>query len=170
MAEVVKVQTKLSVLFGANDLAKLIHETRLTVRSETHHLSFVAVMRKPEKLCRSSVDNSGRVGILDLAQHLKRVPFTLCPHGRDEVAEAVDRQQCRAFKRRDEEATGKVCAVVFDVVKPRTQTFFRDAEHARQFILQVAHSRGVAEPILDLMSCETRDARGGKQDLFVQVC
>src|SRR5215218_4555145 len=98
MAKVVEVQTKPSVLFGANDLAKLVHESRLPVRRKTHHLSFVAVMRKTEKLCGSSVDNSGRVGILDLAQHLNRVPFTECPHRRDEIAKAVDRQQRRTFK------------------------------------------------------------------------
>src|ERR1051326_2228916 len=35
MTEVVEIQTKLSALFSANNLAKLINETRLAVRRET---------------------------------------------------------------------------------------------------------------------------------------
>ena len=58
--------------------------------------------------------------------------------------------------------------MVFDVVKARAQLFFRDAEHAREFILEVAHLRSIAESILDLPGV-TRNAHRGKQDLLVQV-
>jgi hypothetical protein len=150
MTKVVEVQTKLPVLFGANDVAKLVDEARLAVRREAHHFSFVAVMRKAEKLRRRGVDDAGRVRILDLAQHLDRVSFTNGPHRRDEIAKAVDRQQRRAFKRRDKETTGEMCAMMLDVVKARAQLLFRHAKHARQLVFQIAHLRSVAEPIFDL--------------------
>src|SRR5215212_5710372 len=59
MAEVVEVQTKSSILFSADDVAKLTDEPRLPVGRKTHHLSFIAVMGKTEKLRCRSVDNSG---------------------------------------------------------------------------------------------------------------
>ena len=40
------------------------------------------------------------------------------------ISEAVDRQQRRAFKRRDEETAREMRQVVFDVVKLRPQTPF----------------------------------------------
>src|ERR1051326_5616965 len=91
MAKVIEVQTKLPVLFGANDLAKLVDESRPAVRREAHHLAFVAVMRKAEKLCCRRVDDAGRVWILNLAKDVDRVSLTQRPHRRDEIAEAVDR-------------------------------------------------------------------------------
>ena len=59
--------------------------------------------------------------------------------------------------------------MMFDVMKLRAQLFFRNTKHARQFILQVTHFRGIAESILDLMTGKSRNACGGKQDLLVQV-
>src|SRR5258706_14647477 len=58
MAKVIEIQTKLPVLFSANDFTKLFDESRLPVRSQTHDLPFVAVMWKPEKLRRSRVDDT----------------------------------------------------------------------------------------------------------------
>src|SRR5690349_5568265 len=50
MAKVVEVQTELPVFFRANNLANLVNKARLSIRRESHHFSFVAVMWKTEKL------------------------------------------------------------------------------------------------------------------------
>src|SRR5690349_7883594 len=105
MTKVVKIQTKLPTFFGANNLAKLVDETRLAVWREAHHLAFIAVMREAEKLRRCGVNDAGRVRIFNLAEHFDRVPFTTGPHRGDEISEAVDRQKRSAFERRYEEAT-----------------------------------------------------------------
>ncbi len=119
--KVIEVQTKLAALFRANDMAKFVDESRLTVRRKPHHLAFIAVMRKAQKLRRGRVNDAGRMRILNLAQHLDRVPFPVRPHRRDEIAEAVDRQQRRTFEWRNKEATREMRAVMLDVVKPRAQ-------------------------------------------------
>src|ERR1043166_9334717 len=99
MTKVVELQTKLPAFFGANDLAKLIDKTRLAIWRETHHLAFIAIMRKAEKLRRRGVNDARRMRVFDLAQHLDRVAFTEPPHRRDEIAEAVDGQQRRADRK-----------------------------------------------------------------------
>src|SRR6185369_7903565 len=58
MAKVIKAQTKLSVLFRANDLAKLVDEAWSALRREPHYLSLVAVMWEAEKLRRGGVDEA----------------------------------------------------------------------------------------------------------------
>ena len=58
MAEVIEGQTELPVLFSANDLAKLVDESRLTIRRKAHNLSFVAVVWEAEKLRGGRVDDS----------------------------------------------------------------------------------------------------------------
>jgi hypothetical protein len=60
-------------------------------------------------------------------------------------------------------------AMVLDVMKTRFEMFFRNAKHTRELILQIADTRGVAESILDLTPGKTRDTRGRKQDLLVQM-
>jgi hypothetical protein len=154
MAEIIETQTKLPVFFGADDLAKLVDEAWPPIRRETHHLSLVAVMWKAEKLRRRGVNDAGRVWIFNLAQHVDRIIFTHSPHRRDEVTEAVDRQEGRAFKRRNEEAAREMRAMVFDVVKARAQLFLLHAKHARQLVLQIAHLRSVADSIFNLTACE----------------
>src|SRR5215217_4040798 len=163
VTEVIEIQTESPVLLGANDLAKLVDEAWPPVRREPHHLSFIAVMWKPEKLCRSGVDNAGRVWILDLAQDLDRISFAHGPHRRDEIAKTVNGQQCGTLKWRDEETTGEMCAMVFDVVKPCAHLFFRHAKHARELILKIAHPRSVAESIFHLTASKTRNARRREQ-------
>src|SRR5690349_16787172 len=122
MPEEIELETKLPALFGANDLAKLVDEARLAVRREAHHLSFIAVMWKPEELRRRGVNDARRVGILNLAQHLDRVALADAPHRRDEVAKAIDRKQRGALERRDEEAARQMRKMMFDVVKLRAQS------------------------------------------------
>src|SRR5262245_16933315 len=99
MTKVVEIQTKLPVLFGANDFAKLVNESWLAVRCQAHDFSFVAVMRKTEKLRGCGVNDAGRVRILDLAQNVDRVSFTERPHRRDEIAKTIDRQQRGVLER-----------------------------------------------------------------------
>src|SRR5688572_27773777 len=57
MAEVVQVKAKLAARLSPDDVAKLFDVTRLAIRRESHHLSFVAVMRKPEELRGGGVDD-----------------------------------------------------------------------------------------------------------------
>ena len=59
--------------------------------------------------------------------------------------------------------------MVFDVVKARAQALFRDAKYACEFVLQIAHFRGITDTVFDLSRlCD--DASSSKQDLLVQVC
>ena len=73
MTKVIEVQAKLSARFSPNDVAKLFHEARLAIRREAHHLAFVAVVRKTEKLRRRRVNDAGRVRILNLVEHFDRL-------------------------------------------------------------------------------------------------
>src|SRR5687767_10376432 len=59
MPEVVEVKAKLAARLSPNDVAKLFDVTRLAIRRESHHLSFVAIMRKPEELGGGGVDDPG---------------------------------------------------------------------------------------------------------------
>src|ERR1043165_2826090 len=107
--------------------------------------------------------------ILDLAQHIDRVAIADAPHRRDEIAEAVDRQQRRAFEWRNKEAARKMGAMMLDVVKTRAQLLFRHTKHTREFVFQIPHSCRVAESILNLRSCETRNTRRCKEYFLVQM-
>src|SRR6266699_5366281 len=90
VTKIMKLQTELTVFLGANDVAKLVHESRPAKRSQAHDFPFVAVVRKAEKLRRGGVDDAGRMRILDLPQHLDRVPFSTGPHRGNEISKAVD--------------------------------------------------------------------------------
>src|ERR1700752_677058 len=169
MAEEIEIQTKLSVLFGANDFTNLVDKPGPAVWREPHDLSFVTVMREAEKLRRCGVDNSRRVRILDLAQHVDRVSLPLGPHRRDEVPEAVDRQQRRTFKWRNKEAARKMRAMMLDLVKAGADLFFRQIKNARHLVFQITHAGRIAEPILDLRSSQTRAASGSKENFLMQV-
>ena len=59
--------------------------------------------------------------------------------------------------------------MMLDVVKARTQLFFRDAKHARKFVLHIAYFRGVAESILNLLSCKLR-TRVAANRIFLCRC
>src|SRR6267142_2799242 len=122
MAEVIEIQAKLSIFFGANDLAKLINKTRLAVRGKPHHFAFIAIMRETDELSGGGVDYARGMWILDLSQHIDRIPFSLCPHGRDEISEAIDGKQRGALERRNKKRTGEMSSMVFDIVKLRSET------------------------------------------------
>lgn len=150
MTKVIELQTKLPALLSANDFAKLVDKSRLSIRRESHHLAFIAVMRKSEKLRRRCVNDARRVRVLNLAQHLDRVPFTHGPHRRNEVAKTVNRQQRRALKRRNKETAREMREMMLDVVKARTQRSFRNTKYTRELFTQVAHFRGVREAVFGL--------------------
>src|SRR5687767_2780651 len=130
MSKVVEVQTKLSVFFRANDLPKLIDETWAAVRREAHHLAFVAVMRKAEKLGCRCVDDADRMRILDLSEYLDLVAVARGPHGRNKVAETIDRQQRRILEWGNVETARQMRAMMLDVVKLRADPAFRYVEDA----------------------------------------
>src|SRR3954465_6533586 len=63
-------------------------------------------------------------------------------------------------------------AMMFDVVKLRSDAALRSVKHARQFRLEIAYLRRVAKPILDLVDqagALFRGARGGEQHLLVKM-
>src|SRR6266700_1995710 len=103
MQEVIQIQPELPSCLRAHDFSELINESRLTECRQAHDFSFIAVVREAEKLCRRGIKNSERVWILDLTQHLDRLPFADGPHGRDKITKTIERQKRRAFKRRDKE-------------------------------------------------------------------
>ena len=152
MTKVIEVQSKLTVLFGADDFCETRSMKRgLTVRRKAHHLAFVAVVGKAEKLRRRGVDDAGRVRILHLAQYIDRVPFSRCPHRRDEIAKAVDRKQCGFFKRRHEERTREMRAMMFDVMKLRANVaLWNAAAAARARLLRSRTFAAFPKSILDL--------------------
>src|ERR1043166_1028158 len=150
MAKVIEVQTKLPARFGANDVAKFIHVTRLAVGGQSHHLAFVAVVRETDELCRGGIDDAGRVWVFNLVQHIDRVAIADGPHRRDKISEAVDRKQGGAIKGRYIKRTGEVRAMMFDVMKLSAQLRLRHTELLREIILQVAHLRRVAKTIFNL--------------------
>ena len=150
MPEVFQVQTKLTVGFGAHQIAELFDVTGLAIRREAHDFPFVAVIREAEKLCGRRVQDSERVRILDLAQHLDRIPFSHAPHGRDKIAKAIQRNQRRPGERRNEEGAGQMRAMMLDVVKRRSQFRFGNAESHSQFIFHITNFRCVTQAIGDL--------------------
>src|ERR1043166_4830902 len=91
MQKIIEVEAEAPVLFGAHNLAKLIDVSRLAIRRESHHLAFIAIVRKPQKLRGGRVNDSQRVWILNLAEHFDRIAFTEAPHCRDKIAEAIER-------------------------------------------------------------------------------
>lgn len=105
--------------------------------------------------------------VFNLAQHLDLVPLTRGPHRGNEIAEAVDRQQRRALKRRHKETAREMRQVVLDVVELGAQRFLRNAKHTREFFAQIAHLRGIRES----SSCLSQQTQTlcGIEDLLVQV-
>ena len=57
--------------------------------------------------------------------------------------------------------------MMFDVVKLRAELSFGNAEQAREFVFQIAHLRGIRQPIFRLP--KHTQTRRGVQDLLVQV-
>src|SRR3989440_2996377 len=147
--EVFEVEAEAPALVRAYDLAELFDEARLAVGRESHHLPLVAVVREAEELRSRRVEYASRVRVLHLAEHFNFVALSYAPHRRDEVAEAVNREQGGSLEGRDVEGAGEVCAVMLDVVELRPEAALRDAELTRQVVLQVAHLRGVGEPVAD---------------------
>ena len=92
MAKIIQVEPKLPLLFSPNEVAKLSDEPRLPIRRQPHHLSFIAIMRKTEKLRCRRVDNPERVRIFNLTQNFYRVSNASGPHRRNEIAKAVERE------------------------------------------------------------------------------
>src|SRR6266404_5231170 len=119
VAKIIEIKPKLTFLFSPNDVAKLSNEPRPPIRSQPHHLSFIAIMRKTEKLRRCRVDDPKRVRIFNLTQDFDRVPASDPPHRRNEIAKAVEREQRRAFERRNEERTSQMRPVMLNVMEAR---------------------------------------------------
>src|SRR6266446_4185726 len=90
VAKIVQIEPKLPFLFSPNHVAKLSDEPRLPIRRQPHHLSFIPIIRKTEKLSCRRIDNPERVWIFDLTQDSDRVPNAFSPHRRNEIAKAVE--------------------------------------------------------------------------------
>src|SRR5262249_18457334 len=59
MPKIIQIQAEPVTALSANDVPKLFDESRLSMRREAHHFSFVAIMRKAEELRRGGVEDSG---------------------------------------------------------------------------------------------------------------
>src|SRR6516165_1076795 len=89
-----------------HDLAKLVEELRLAIRSKPHDLVFIPVLEKAEELRERGVKNAERMGKNGRPHRLDSVTASNSPHRAGKVAEPVDRIKRRFFKGRDEEGTG----------------------------------------------------------------
>ena len=97
---------------------------------------------KPEVLGDRGVEDAHRVRELDPVLDLHLVAAAHAPHGADEVAEAVDREQRRLVEWRHEEAARHVRLMVLDAVHCRRQRGPADAERVGERRLRVAqHAR-----------------------------
>src|SRR5436190_12330064 len=150
VAKIIQIEPKLPFLFSPNDVAKLSDEPRAPERRQPHHLSFVSIMRKTEKLRCRRIDNPERVRIFNLAQNLDRVPNAFAPHRRNEIAKAVEREQRRPFERRNEERTREMRPMMLNVMKPRAQSRVGNSERLRQISFQIAHLCRVPQTICEL--------------------
>jgi hypothetical protein len=89
------------------------------------------------------------------------------PHGADEIAEPVNRQERRALKWGDEEAASHMRAMVLDTVELRGDRGFIDLQRFGQRRLEVANLRDVRQAITD--RGEPRTLRERKQQLAVKM-
>src|SRR6266404_2372747 len=90
------------------------------------------------------------MGKLYLAHDLNRIPISDSPHCRDEITEAVEREQRGALKGRDEERAGEMGPMMLDVVKPGAQTPLRNAQLPCEFVFQIANPSCVSKMDLNL--------------------
>src|SRR6476659_3562537 len=107
MAEVVEVEPDL-VALDAHDVANLCGEPRFAVRGEPHHLVFIAVLRKSEKLRKCRVVEAEGVRKLNAAADIELIASTDAPHHAAEIAEAVDRHDRGFFEWRRKERAGQM--------------------------------------------------------------
>src|ERR1041385_6000711 len=59
MPKVIKIQAEPPFGFSSNQVSEVVDEARLSKRRQAHNLAFVAVVRKPEKLCRRRIQDAG---------------------------------------------------------------------------------------------------------------
>ena len=78
MCEVVQIQAAL-ISLGADQAPHLFGKARLAISGEAHHLVFVAVLGKAEKLRKSGVEKAQRVRESDGAVDIEVVAFADCP-------------------------------------------------------------------------------------------
>ena len=100
MPEAVEVQPKAPALLQRHDLAHRVEIRRLAVRRQSHHLVFVAVVRKAEELRDRLVEDAERVRKIDALLDLDRGAAAHAPRRAGEVAEAVDGNDHRLRERR----------------------------------------------------------------------
>src|SRR6202043_2104273 len=79
MPETIQIQAYL-IVRGANHLANLFLETRLAISAEAHHLVFVAVLGKSQKLGKRRVEQAQRVRELRRAHDLELIALADAPH------------------------------------------------------------------------------------------
>src|ERR1700730_15990054 len=83
--EIFPVQFKKTVGFGYQYIPYLIQVFGLAVRSQTHHLVFVAVMGETQKLGHCAVKYADTVGKINRAQDLHLISISDTRHSGAEI-------------------------------------------------------------------------------------
>ena len=108
VAEVAQVETEGAVRPAPGpSCAICAGERRLAVGGEAHHLVLVAEAGEAEKLGDRGVELPSECGKQTRSSTSMRAAAAHREHGRDEVAEAVDREAHRLLERRAEEGRGE---------------------------------------------------------------
>src|SRR3954469_9683889 len=115
MNEVVKTQAKavaVSIGVEAHNVAKNIELFRLTVSSQSHHLVFVAKLRKAEILRHRAVVQPQRMWERDGIVDLHVISARGSPHGAGKISKPIRGQQRAFFERRNKISAREMCLMV----------------------------------------------------------
>ncbi len=145
MHKIVKVELKRAVALHAYQLAHQIEVARLTVGREAHDFAFVAILGKAQPLTHGGVEDAERVRKIDLVLHLELIIRAGAPHGRDEIARAIHREDRRVFEGRDKKRGRHMRPVMFDIVIIRLE--FAHAQMPGKFVLERADLHRVLQTV-----------------------
>jgi len=153
--EVAQVEREGAVVLQLDDLLHRLDVARLAIRRETHHLVFVAVVRKADELRHRLVEHAERMGKVDAAVDGDRTALAQPPGGGGKIAEAIDRNRHGLVVRRHQEGRGQVAEMVLDGMHGAAEFLLR------QVPPQVAGDVGAIAALAQAIQHVARaDARG----------
>ena len=167
MDEVVEVELERAVALDADELVHRVQVFRRAVGRKPHDLALVAVLGEAEPLADRRVEDAERVREVDLAGDVELVALARAPHGRDEVARAIDREDRRLVVGRDEEGARHVRAVMLDVVELRLEAGSVEIEVFGELGFERADLHGVAQAVAHHV--ERRAGAEGEQRRLHQI-
>src|ERR1700722_3491009 len=139
--EVTQIKLESSTRHG-NDLPKLISISiiLLAVRSKTHHLTFIAVLRISDKFADHCVKTTQRVRQKNTVEHFDLVALAARHHRGNEVARTVVTEACRLLPRRTVVRAGDVREMMLYVVLLKPKLRGRNVESFRDQRTHIAHT------------------------------